>query len=177
MLVSTGDLRDYMSSIGLDADQASAAEDILAGLQRDLERYCQRPFERRTVTETIVPDEYGRLWPKVTPVLSVSDPSGLFPGPGNMLGGTYGLEYAFGGAPAPVTVTYVGGLDLEADDLEDVRLAILRAASDEMEVRHDDTLSPSDLEGRRPAPPARRMPGFTAEELAKFDRLRRRTVA
>lgn len=190
-IVSTTELTDYLSKIGLDPSQASAAQDTLDGLQRELERYCQRPLEQKERTEVVYPDELGRLWPKVTPIISVSSPEGLYPDGANGLAGGYPLlgGLMFAGYAAPVTITYVGGLvdpTLEVDPVDgewgvseaaDVKIAILRAASREFTVRHDDTVSVTDLETRETQPVDRQPPGFTEDELKKFDRLRRRTVA
>lgn len=172
-IVETGELKDYMSGIGLDADQAEAAQDILDGLQRQLERYCQRPLERKSRTEVLVPDEFGRLWPTATPIQSITAPvdqgweiRGNYLAAGGLL---------FGGAGySPVEVTYVGGV--VGVDEDDIRVAILRAAAREVAYRHDDVLDVNDLSARPTQPPDRREPGFTADELAQFDRLRRRTV-
>jgi hypothetical protein len=169
--VTTTQLKDYMSGIGLDADQASSMQDVLDGLQRELERYCQRRFNVTAYVETITPDEWGRLWPKNTPVLDVLEPAGFVPN-GNEIAGVVG--YGLGGY-GPVTVTYVAGLD--AADLADVRRAILQVAAREATSLHSDVLDPNDLTKR----PARDRDGlglgWTDKELAKFDRLRRRTVA
>ena len=185
-IVSADELKDYMSSIGLDVDQEAAVEQIIAGLQAELERYCQRPLEQRERTEVIVPDDLGRLWPKATPVVSVASPAGLYGGGDNSIGG-WTPAVLFGGySYAPVTVTYVGGVvdpalvvdpdDFGVDPVADVKIAILRAAAREATVRHDDTLSVKDLDAREVQPVDRRELGFTDVELAKFDRLRRRTV-
>lgn len=183
LIVTPSELKDYMSGLELDSDQSKSALDVLAGLQRELERYCQRWFKVVERTELIYPDDAGRLWPKATPVISVSSPAGLYPN-GNMLGGTYPITYgvydlssgfAGGGVNPPVSVTYVGGVS--GKDEHDIRVAILRAAAREMAVRHDDTLTTEDLTPRRPPPSDDRETGFTEDELKKFDRLRRRTVA
>lgn len=173
--VKTRDLKDYMSGIGLDADQSESSQDILDGLQRELERHCQRLFERKVRTERLRVDDCGRLWPKATPVVSVSDPVNLAAGYGNMLEPLFSLTVA--GYPGEwVEVTYLGGLDPEDDDLQDVRLAILRAAAREVTDRHDDTLSVKDSDTRDKQRSDKRDLGFTEKELKKFDRLRRRTV-
>lgn len=172
--VDTNELRDYMSGIGLDADQADSAQTILDGLQRQLERHCQRPLERVERTETLTPDEFGRLWPSATPIVSVSDPvDGIVINHRMWLTGS-SLASVWGGGWQPVTVTYVGGVD--GPDEEDIRVAILRAAAREVTVRHDDVLDVTDLTTRRVEAVDRRTPGFLPDELAQFDRLRRRTV-
>jgi hypothetical protein len=168
LIVSVDELRDHMSSIGLDADQEKDAEVVLRGVQRALERHLQRDLALVERTETITPDEFGRLWPRATPVRSVSTP-GLYPN-GNMLGGHY-VASPFGG---PVVVTYVGGIDGEDED--DVRLAILRVAAREMATNHDDVLTNAELSTTTPPKRDTRALGWTKDELAEFDRLRRRTV-
>lgn len=178
--VSVSELRDYMSGIGLDADQSSAMQDVLDGLQRELERYCRRVFTRKERTEVIVADEMGRLWPSATPVVSVSTP-GLWARGNEIVGSstwgyTAGDGFYGGVGPHGVSVTYVGGLDPDDGDFHDVRLAILRVAAREATTRHDDVLDPNDLSARHVAPADRRALGWLPEELAKFDRLRRRTV-
>ena len=184
--VKVAELKDYMSGIGLDADQASATQDVLDGVQRELERYCQRDFERKVRTELLLPDELGRLWPRSTPIVSVSDPVGLAIGGNGLWGATYvafpsfgaGYGYYPGGGmpPDPISVTYVGGLDPDDDRLHDVRVAILRVASREAVSLHSDVLDPDDLQARPTKDRDSRPLGWTDDELKKFDRLRRRTV-
>lgn len=173
-IVTTSELKDFMSSIGLDADQASAAQDVLDGLQRELERYCQRPLERMERTEVVFPDDAGRLWLKATPIVSVSEPTDLQPGPGNSIYGFYPYGSMFGGLYEPVTVTYVGGI--EGKDEDDVRLAILTIASRIVTNMHDDSRTVTDLNGEEAKSSDTRAQGWTKDELKKFDRLRRRTV-
>jgi hypothetical protein len=183
--VKVHELKDYMSGIGLDADQASATQDVLDGVQRELERYCQRDFERKVRTERLQPDELGRLWPRSTPIESVSAPVGLAIGGNGLWGATYvalpsfgygGFGFA-GGFPAdPIEVTYIGGLDPDDDRLHDVRVAILRVASREAVSLHSDVLDPDDLQARPARDRDSRPLGWTDDELKKFDRLRRRTV-
>lgn len=185
-IVSSDELKDYMSSIGLDIDQEAAVEDIIAGLQAELERYCQRPLEVKARTEVVVPDENGRLWPKATPIVSVSDPVGLYAAGDNGLHGYYPALVFGGYSYAPVSITYVGGVvdpalvvdpdDFGVDPAADIKIAILRAAAREATVRHDDTMSVKDLDAREVQPVDRQPLGFTDDELKKFDRLRRRTV-
>lgn len=181
LIASVDDLKDYMSGLSLEVDQEAALEDVLAGCQRQLERYCQRQFVRKVRTEVVIPDDDGRLWLKASPVVSVSSPTGYTLLPGR--GGLGHAGFGWGGGPfgdpyAPVSVTYIGGLDPDDDDLEDVKLAVLRVAAREATTRHDDVLDPRDLEARRVEPSDRRpFLGFTKDELEQFDRLRRRTVA
>lgn len=164
-LVSPAQLKTYMSGLDLDVPQEDAAHEVLDGLVEELELFLNRPIARRERTEVLVPDSDGRLWPSATPIVSISMPTGFVTG-GNFISGMWSLT--------PVTVTYVGGLDDRAEDA--LRLAVLRAASREMSDRHDDTLSVKDLNADDEPTRDRREPGFTADELKKFDRLRRRTA-
>lgn len=174
-IVTVQELQDYMSGVGLAVDQQLALQDVLDGVQRELERYCQRPLERMERTEAVFPDDAGRLWPKATPIESVSSPVGLYPNGANGLVGTYPAPaLMFGGGVEPVVLTYVGGLVGAEED--DVRLAILRVAAREATDRHDDTRTVTDLEGRQAQRTDRREVGWTDDELKKFDRLRRRTA-
>lgn len=174
--VKVSELKDYMSGIGLDADQASASQDVVDGVQRELERHCQRYFTRRVRTEALYPDEFGRLWPKAVPVVSVSSPLGLTTEGGNPNALVGAVGGGYWGSSAPVLVTYIGGLDPDGDDLHDVRVAILRVASREVSALHSDVLDPNDLSARPARDRDNRVLGWTDDELRKFDRLRRRTV-
>lgn len=177
-LLSAADLQEYMSGIGLDADQTVALQVVLDGAQRELERHCRRKFARRERTEEVEPDDEGRLWPRCTPIVSVTSPTGYQRAHGKnalVTSSGFGPSYGFDGFQ-PVTVTYIGGLDPDGDDLEDVKLAILRVAAREATTRHDDVLDPNDLTARRVEDRDKQKLGFQPDELAKFDRLRRRTV-
>ena len=172
LIVSVDELRDYMSDIILKPGQLAAAARILAGVQRELERYCNRPLTRRERTETIRPDEDGRLWPTATPVVSVSTLG--YTARHNEITGGYGLAGGLGGAQS-VTVTYVGGIDGRNE--ADVAAAIFRIAAREVTTRHDDTMSIKDLTARNEGEPVQRVPlGLTDDEAKKLDRLRRRTI-
>ena len=177
MLVGAEELKEYMSGIGLTPSQEAAADKILAGTQRSLERYLNRRLEPGTFTETLTPDVDGFIYPSnrpVTGVTSILDPWGNELYQGDFVANT-GI---WGGGYGSVTITYTGGLTPDADALEDVRLAIMRVASREMTTKHDDTLSVKDLSARDDGEPTNRMPlGWTEDELAEFDRLRKRVMA
>ena len=174
MIVTVEMLKDYMSGIGLNADQAQGAEDILAGVQADLEHYLCRPLELQTVTEDVPLSESGFLETSVTPVVSV-------------VGNGYGLRFGrlwqdvtrspiFGAGTA--RITYTAGYDGHDEKYANVRLAIMRVAAREVEQRHDDTLSVKDLSVRNEGEmQLRQRVGWLPEELARFDRMRRRVVA
>lgn len=178
--IDASELSSYMSGMGLDVDQEVALQEVLDGVQRELERHCQRLFERKERTERVLVDDLGRVWPKATPIVSVTSPVDTFTvGYGNMLNPVTSLTLGLGAYYGPggsFDLTYVGGLDPEDDDLHDVRVAILRVAAREATDRHDDTLSVKDTDTRDAQRTDKRELGFTEKELKKFDRLRRRTV-
>lgn len=172
LVVDVAQIRNYMSGIRLTEPQLHAAAGILAGVQRELERYMNRPLVRKERTETIRPDTDGRLWPTATPVTSVSTVG--YAAAGNEIVGNVGLGTGLSG-PQAVTVTYVGGIDGRNE--HDVVLAIERIAAREITTRHDDTMSIKDLSARNEGEPVQRVPlGLTDDEAKKLDRLRRRTI-
>jgi hypothetical protein len=178
--VTTDDLKTYMSGIGLSTDQADAMQDVLDGLQRELERHCQRRFERKERTEILEPDVLGRLWPEAVPIVSVSvpdpDATGLWLDVSRRAIVGFRSQLTLAGIPESVEVTYVGGLDPDSDDLQDVKTAILRVAAREATTRHDDVIEINNLEARDVEDQDKQPLGFQPAELKKFDRLRRRTV-
>ena len=182
-LLSTDELVEYMSGIGLNADQAQASEDVLAGVQAELERYLGRPLELRVITERLVYDCFGWVQTAVTPVASTAIAGfGVIGGRlwgSHVLGATAGPVtiggYAF---PFTQTIAYTAGFDGRLPDFSDARLAILRVAAREVEQRHDDTRSVKDLKTRNEGEmQLRQKIGWQPDELARFDRLRRRVVA
>lgn len=73
-----------------------------------------------------------------------------------------------------VLVEYIGGYNGYVD--EALKLAILRVAAREVERLYDNAVSLRDGSGVAVSPSDPRNKGWTAEELAQFDRLRRRVV-
>lgn len=173
MIVTVEQLRDYMSGIGLNADQAQGAEDILVGVQAELERYLRRPLELTTVTEPIEISPSGYIATTVSPIVSVAT-SGYYVTAGQIRP-LYTLSgIGFGD---PTTITYTGGYDGLSPAFADVRLAILRVAAREVEQRHDDTRSVKDLSTRNEGEmQLRQRVGWLPEELTKFDSLRLRVT-
>lgn len=180
-LVSVQELRDHMSGATLRTDQARDAAVTLIGLQRGLERYCNRRFtagdvaSERTFTDT---DGYAMLRrTPVTSVASVTLDDGTALAVGSWTARRNGIVVIY---PSTwLRVAYNGGyVPLDDDDLEDVRLAILDKARDRMTDNHDDTVSTKGLDVREP--PARRpaadRPTWSDDELKRFDRLRRRVI-
>lgn len=184
-IVDVENLKDYMSNFDMDSDQESAAEIILAGLQKELERYLNRPILTKTITETVPTDTVGLAVPSYTPVISIIKihfKSSFFV---NSVSQEFDItDYAWmpegiytGIRNDQVTLTYEAGLGLADDELDDLKLGILRAAAREMTTRHDDTLSVKELAATNEGePPPQWQYGWRPEELEKFDRLRKRVI-
>lgn len=195
-LVTVADLRKYMSDISLSANQQAAAQRALDGTQQMLEMYLGRPVQpvqvrekrrtdamgdmalsvtpvhkvinlRRMGTEdAVVPsldttplsaDEVDRVWDEM-PETNIAVPGGIHVG--------QSLRW--------YVVEYIGGYNGYVD--EALKLAILEVASRTMTVNHDDVLTIKDDIAREPANATSMQKGWTIDELAMFDRIRRRTV-
>jgi hypothetical protein len=208
MLVPVSDFLDYIRDPTFDQ---VLAKRILAGNQKALERYLNRPVEPMLVREAVMPDAAGYAWARVTPVWtvlsieyngSVTNVSqqavadlpdntglkeqfdmgviGMQPLPSRVYVGMGGvplsaeLQLLLG--PPPVTLmTYVGGYF--GDMTEDMKLDIIRVSAREVAHNfsefaglHDSTYQQADQ-----ADP--RQKGWTDDELKRYDRARRRTVA
>lgn len=169
-VIDVGDLTDYMSGIDLTAEQRSAADDVIDGVEQELSAYLNRPLTPVTVTETVTPEHDGTLFLKNTPVQSVTSitwPYGTITGWQVSEGGvTIPLLYSL-----PVTVTYTGGID--ASQINAIRLGVLRVAAREMQNRHDDTLSVKELSTQGvPALPE----GWQDGELRRLQRWKKRVL-
>lgn len=177
-IVSTDELVAYMSNITLSDSQLEIAELVLEGLQQSLEDYLGRAVEVKTVVTTGFPNESGFLRLD-TPVVSVASVEQneitlapeyyeLVPG-GIFIAGLSAYESV---------VTYSAGIA----GTPAMKLAILRAGAREMTYKHDDTLSIKGLtsrnvaEGEPKGGSGKVAWGLQPEELAQFDRYRRRVV-
>lgn len=79
MLVSVANLVAYMGNMELTPEQEAEAEEILSGVQGELERYLNRPVEPVHVRESRPVDERGFIVFTVTPVIRINfikDPEG-----------------------------------------------------------------------------------------------------
>lgn len=170
--VDVDELKAYMSGVRFSPSQEEAAEAALAGTQRTLELYINRPLSVLTVTERVRGDEAGYGWPTVTPVLEVVSVNAVPVPVGYFYDPSLGVYLGYGSA----VLVYRGGYDGASDP--DVKQAILQVAAREVGSNHDDTLSVKDLTVRNEGEQARRVPtvGWQKDELQRFDRLRRRTV-
>jgi hypothetical protein len=84
----------------------------------------------------------------------------------------YGVDIYRTFANDTINIVYTAGLD--GSQIKMMKLAILRAASREMQNMHDDVVGIKDLETRNTGPV---VTGFTPEEIASFRRWRRVRVA
>lgn len=192
-----------MSDITLNDSQMEAAGLVIAGLQKQIEHYCNRPVEVGVYEERLEADLFWRLNFRVTPVvriLSVKEEPGFNFHPGAAVPAevfvdeTTGVEYPVQNlTPFDLNFAYVSanGLDLRQtptygtfvvryiggyDGTQDaaLQLAIVRKAAADLTANHDDTIS---IKGGSTSVPVERGPaGFTDEELRQFDRIRRRVV-
>lgn len=195
-LVTVTDLREYMSGVSLNAAQVRTAQVVLDGTQQALELHLNRPVQPVQVRETRRSNGSCDLHLSVTPVHTVisirvvgqsnlstytPDTTALSSGeldriwdampemdcivPGGITVGSPDTWY---------TVEYIGGYNGWVDDA--LKLAILEVASRTMTYDHDDVLTIKDDMASEPSRTASIVKGWKPEELAMFDRLRRRTV-
>lgn len=90
-------------------DTSTAASAVSARIEEAveiLEDYLDRPLASDERTETIVPDRWGRLWPKATPI---SDGGDYEVDGYALLSAPFGWPSGFLGSDGGVTVTYTGG--------------------------------------------------------------------
>lgn len=196
-LVTVDDLVEYMSDISLTINQQAAAQLILDATQQQLESFLNRPLEQVQVREKVRtdhtgecvlsyspiqqilrvtalnatptnPDEVTPAVMQVTPAERVID---LQPLQNNLVPGGF-----FIGRPWTwYIVEYLAGGHINIyQDM--IKLGILRVAAREMTMNHDDVLSIKDDFAREPANAAEIRKGWQPEDLAPFERLRRRTV-
>lgn len=171
LLVDADELADYMSNITLDADQRFAAEMVLAGVQAQLETWLGRPLVLTEREQSVYVDYAGRTTGLFSPILSIAS---VKDADDNDVSFTLSNgRVQFSKVDTVLTVTYTAGLDGKSKP--DIRLAILRVAAREMQNRHDDTLSVSDLTTSHPGDEPLQV-GWTEGELNMLRRYKRRVV-
>lgn len=135
--------------------------DFLDGFVIPDEPYPTNPMER----DASMPDT-GRMEDHAYPVVNapLTRANGIYLGDyQNFMPGTHFF------------VEYIGGYDGYVDN--GLKQAILRVAAREMSTNHDQTLNLRDGNPQTANAPDPRPRGWSDEELMKWDRLRRRTVA
>jgi hypothetical protein len=124
----------------LTGDSTTADADVdaaLADAQRDLEERTERLFESATRTETLRVSPSGRVYPKATPITSVTTPANsTIDGNGIVVGGFLNI---FTGEYSTIAVTYTGGYSAETMPVRVVKL-VARMAYAEL---HENSLIPS----------------------------------
>lgn len=196
-LVTVEELVEYMSQINLTDNQKIAAQQVLDGVQQQLESYLNRPLSPVRVREAGMSDWSGVVRASVTPIHSVisveamhgtaveQEPT-ITPVPPEdaeriydaisttkiestvVPGGIY-----VGGTGAWYVIEYVGGYKGYVDD--GIKLDIMRVAAREMTENHDDVLSiKTDFAAEPNAPVI--VKGWQDDELRKWDRQRRRVI-
>lgn len=161
--VSVDELIAYMSDIELSSGQRLAAKLVLDGVEGQVRRFINRPILPTAVTEAPEVSADGLLLTRHTPVLSLTPVEGVEL--------RDGLLYSTGWGTAP-SISYVAGL--EADDLNAVKLEILRIAAREMTNKHDDIQGNSGVgrgEDAKPEPE-----GLTEDDRKQLRPFRRRVV-
>lgn len=202
-LVTPEDLARYMSGIRMNDEQRQSAEDIIAGVQSDLEDYINRPLEPLRSREMVRVDRSGYLNVKHTPVhavLRVQDYGSTLPTPPTDVVPNYApeesealplVDYApvnngasmivpggvrYGTPGGYVLIEYLSGMSsLVVRALPKAKLAIMRVAAREFDKMHNDSVRVRG--GSTEATPPPTEIGWTTEEKMEFDRLRRRVVA
>lgn len=202
-LVTPEDLARYMSGIRMNEEQKRSAEDILAGVQSDLEDYINRPLEPMRSRELVRVDRSGYVNVRHTPVhavLRVQDYGSTLPSRPDGVVGNYVpeesdalplVDYApvdnganmivpggvkYGTPNGYVLIEYLSGMSaLVVRALPKVKLAIMRVAAREFDAMHNDSVRVRG--GSTEATPPPEKIGWTLEEKVEFDRLRRRVVA
>lgn len=205
-LVTTSELSSYMSATPITTAQVASAKAIIEGVQNELEMYINRPLETRIARELVRTDTVGFARLRSAPILSVTKVSyvntgsltplemmdyqidDLFESPSITTYDLVPANFGYGlitsggvnlGSPNTYfVVEYTGGGgDHITQYLPSIKLAIMRVASREWQHLHDDTvkLNNGDI-GDAVDPGEAKLRGWAPEELAKFDRIRRRVI-
>lgn len=205
-LVSVQDLIDYMSDIHMTDAQKRSAEDIIDGVQSDLEMHINRAIETRAVREVVKTDGLGFAYLSQTPVWeirglsqigfsSVPPPLGTVPSTGilpfpegrsyDMVPRNFGRDaivpggVMLGASQSYFIVDYLaGGGSYLAPYIPAIKKAILHVAARDFQHMHSDRMSitGNGRLGDDVDPSPSITKGWTDEELEKFDRIRRRVV-
>ena len=186
-VVTLPEFQNYMSGTRLSEVQVLSAQAILDGVQSELETYLNRAVQQRRVRETVAVSHNGYAHVSNSPIIALYGVYRVNPVTGET--GTTRLELPYGAwspgqnmirvgyaatSMGPVSVDYLGGEN--GDKIPGLKLAIMRVAAREFAHNHDDGMSIQNTELRPPEDPTPVAKGWTVEELAKFDRFRRRVV-
>lgn len=181
MLITPDDVRVYLGR-DLLPDDVVRCEMIIADLQAELENYLNTPLEITTFTETLkVPPAQRTLFLRHGPIVSVQSlkVDGVLVDAQDYVVQTWGIQDLLlvpsnvAGQPPTVDVTYTAGID--AASIGIFASGMRRAAARDMNRTADDAVGVDQLslEGYATKYTAPGM-GWLAEELASFDRYKRR---
>lgn len=181
-VATTAELAHYLGGWNYTGVQEIDAQMILDGTQSDLERHLNRPLQMRRVQEYVDTDFRGYAYLRVTPIQALHGVYTVTPDGerGELITNLSdrafkrGRNYLWLGPRGRVLVDYTGGVNADLDP--GVKLAIMRVAGREFMYQHGEAMVVENGDARRPPDPATQARGWTEEELAKFDRLRRRVV-
>lgn len=186
-IVSVPEFQNYMSGFRMTDVQGMAAQAVLDGVQSELEVYLNRNVQMRRVQETLPIQTNGTVHVSNSPIVElygvyssnmVSGAPSTTPmilGVGAWRSGSNYIRvgyYGYGGGY--VSVDYKGGMN--GDKIPGLKLAIMRVAAREFAHNHDDGMTAQNTELRPPADPTPTPKGWTTDELARFDRYRRRVA-
>lgn len=187
-LVSLPEFQNYLSGVRLDDVQNLAAQAALDGVQSELEIYLNRSLQQRRVQETLTATSTGTVHVSNSPIIALYGVYRINPVTG--IAGTVPMVLPYGAwkvgqnyirvgyaatSVGAVSVDYLGGYN--GDKIPGVKLAIMRVAAREFVRNHDNSMTIQNTELRPPEDPTPVAKGWTIDELAKFDRYRRRVVA
>lgn len=184
-VVTTEEFANHLGGWTYTGVQEQEAQALLDGAQSDLERYLNRPLQRRRVLERLERKEIHdtRCYLKVTPIIAVHGAYAVdkFGNKGKSLANESGFSLDFVvGRNYVLCVTdcyldYTGGLNGDIDP--GVKSAIKRVAARAWPHKHDDTVTVQSTETRPPsAPNGSGTAEWAVTELQNFDRYRRRVV-
>lgn len=182
-IVTTQELANYLGGWKYTSVQELDAQAILDGVQSELERYINRPLQMRRVVEAAQGTALGFVHLAVTPIVAVH---GIYRANTDGAQGELitslprdffqrGSNFLKVGICGRVYVDYTGGVNGDIDP--GVKLAIKRVAAREFMYKHNDGVALDNTEGRKSEDPVPQPKGWTDEELKRFDRMRRRTIA
>jgi hypothetical protein len=172
-IITADELIRYMSDITLTPRQLQAVEDVIDGVQAEMETFLNRSIEPATRTETLTADHLGRVWPLHTPVISISAVQAGTPLATIAHDLLDGVLYA-GSNGDTVTVTYVGGIGETHRAHPHLRLEAMRIVAREITKLHDDTLGVKDLSATDDSEPI--PSGLQDTDRARLRRWKRRVV-
>ena len=185
-IVTVPEFQNYLSGVKLTDIQSLDAQNILDGVQSELETYLNRSIQQRRVAEVLDVTGRGTVHVSNSPIAELygvhtvtgagtpSEAKIVLPAGGWKPGRNFiRLGWSSCGV-GQVYVDYLGGYN--GDQIPGLKLAITRVAAREFVHNHSDGMTVQNTELRPPEDPSPVAKGWTIDELAKFDRYRRRVL-